>query len=187
MNEFIDSLGYAMVFSTLDFNQGYWKVEMVPDDLDKATFTSCDGLFRLWRIPFGLKNALGTYQRVIDIIMSTARWKYALVYLDAIVLSSTPPSHHFSHVRKVLTLLLSAGMTLLFTNVFFIRSFIDYLVHVNYPVKLSVANRTLNAISGMKSSGTSTHLRLFFGPLQRIQSLRTQLCAYGEFINGQAP
>lgn len=61
MDECIDSLRSAKIFSTLDANSGYWKIEIDPRDRDKTTFTSHHGLYRFVRMPLGLKNAPETF------------------------------------------------------------------------------------------------------------------------------
>jgi len=45
MEDCIDSLGYARVFSTLDCNAGYWQIPMAPDDIDKTAFTCHMGTY----------------------------------------------------------------------------------------------------------------------------------------------
>jgi hypothetical protein len=57
LDECIDSLGDAVIFSTLDTNSGYWQVSMHSDDRDKPTFTCHVDTFRFKRMPFGLRNA----------------------------------------------------------------------------------------------------------------------------------
>lgn len=78
MDECIDSLVDAIIFSTLYVNCGYWQLEIDKSDPDKKTFTSHHGFYRFRRIPFGLKNVPGTFQRSIDVILSTVKWQYAL-------------------------------------------------------------------------------------------------------------
>lgn len=85
MNEWIDSLGVPKVFTKLIEICGHWQVEIDEQERNKTTFTSQHGLYRFIRIPFELKNAPDTFQLVIDVIISTARWKYALVYINYIV------------------------------------------------------------------------------------------------------
>jgi hypothetical protein len=75
MDECIDSLGDANVFTTLDCNSGYWQIPVHPEDRDKTTFTSHYGIYRFLRLPFGLRNAPVTFQRAIDIILSGVKWK----------------------------------------------------------------------------------------------------------------
>lgn len=55
-------------------------------------------------MPFGFNNAPGTFQRAIDVILSTARWHYAFLYLYYIVVLSHYPQRHIEHVRSVLAL-----------------------------------------------------------------------------------
>jgi hypothetical protein len=85
MDECIDSLGEAVIFTTLDCNSGYWQIPVHPADREKTTFTSHFGMYQYLRLPFGLRNALATFQRTLDIILSGIRWKTCLVYLDDVI------------------------------------------------------------------------------------------------------
>jgi Reverse transcriptase (RNA-dependent DNA polymerase) len=105
MDECIDSLGDAVVFTTLDCNSGYWQIPVHPEDLDKTTFTSHYGIYRFLRLPFGLRNAPATFQRAIDIILSGVKWKTCLVYLDDVIVFSSSRQAHLQHVNEALTLL----------------------------------------------------------------------------------
>lgn len=42
-------------------------------------------MYRFNRMPFGLKNAPGTFQRTTDIMLASAKWQYAIVYLGHII------------------------------------------------------------------------------------------------------
>jgi Reverse transcriptase (RNA-dependent DNA polymerase)/Retroviral aspartyl protease len=69
MDECLDSLGEAGIFTTLDCNSGYWQIPVAPEDRDKTAFVSHEGLYRFIRMPFGLVNAPATFQRSIDLIL----------------------------------------------------------------------------------------------------------------------
>ena len=105
MDECIDSLGGAEVFSTLDSNSGYWQVDIPMEDRDKTVFVTNNGLFQYTRMPFGLRNAPETVQRSMYIVLSSVKWQFALVYLDDIVIFSPNPRTHVEQLDKVLTLL----------------------------------------------------------------------------------
>jgi Reverse transcriptase (RNA-dependent DNA polymerase) len=82
MDECLDSLGEVVGFPTLYFNSGCLKIPVDPADREKTAFTSHFGVYKFRRLPFGLRNAPGTFQRVIDIILSVVKCKTCLVYLD---------------------------------------------------------------------------------------------------------
>ncbi|GFW96321.1 retrovirus-related Pol polyprotein from transposon 297 [Trichonephila clavipes] len=52
--------------STLDLKSGYHQVEVNPADQDKTAFVCPFGTFRYKRMPFGLRNAAATFQRLMD-------------------------------------------------------------------------------------------------------------------------
>lgn len=79
---------------------------------------------------FGLKNTPSTFQRVIKVIFSTVRWRFALVYLDYIIMFSNTPEEHLTHLRYVWTLFSEAGVTLKLKKCLLFTDRIDYLGHV---------------------------------------------------------
>ena len=123
MDECMDSLGDATVFTTLDCNSGYWQVEIAKEDRDKTTFASHSGLYRFLRMPFGLKNAPATFQRAVDIIVSRVKWETALVYFDDVIVYLRTVTEHMAHVREVLRLLHTEGVSLKLAKYTFFRHF----------------------------------------------------------------
>lgn len=73
MDECIDTLRDAKIFSTLGANSSYWQIEVHKSDLEKTKFTSHHGLYKLTRMPFGLCNAPATIQRVMNIVLSAVK------------------------------------------------------------------------------------------------------------------
>ena len=81
----LDALAGAKLFSTLDLASGYWQVEMDPHDAEKTAFCTRYGLYQ-WRVmPFGLCNAPSTFERLMEKVLSGLQWKIALLYLDDII------------------------------------------------------------------------------------------------------
>jgi Reverse transcriptase (RNA-dependent DNA polymerase) len=119
MEECIDSLGDATIFSTLDCNSGYWQIPVHPDDPAKTTFTSHEGLYRFLRMPFWLRNAPATFQRFVDITLAGFTWNICLVYLDDIIIFSKTKKEHLEHLDAVLHRLYRAGLSLNLKNVIF--------------------------------------------------------------------
>lgn len=88
IDECIDSSGEALVITELEAPWGYWQRPIKVKDRDKNTFTSLLCTNRYTRISFGLRNALATIQRALNIILSGVRWKTCLVCIIGVVMFS---------------------------------------------------------------------------------------------------
>jgi transposase InsO family protein len=163
MDECIDSLGDATIFSTLDCNSGYWQIPVHPEDRDKTTFTSHEGLYRFLRMPFGLTNAPATFQRMVDMILAGLTWKSCLVYLDDIIVFSASLEEHVHHLDEVLERLYRAGLSLKLPKCHFGKDTVSYLGHVIRPGKLAVAEKNTIALRSVLPPATQSELRSFLG------------------------
>ena len=112
MDDCIDFLGDAKVFSTLDFNSRYWQIPVADEDRDKTTFVCHEGAYRYIRLFFGLSNAPATLQQAIDLILVGLKWKSCLVYLYDIIVFSKSAGEHVEHLREVVAALLVVGVSL---------------------------------------------------------------------------
>ncbi|KAE9216132.1 hypothetical protein PF005_g9177 [Phytophthora fragariae] len=82
-------------------------------DRDKTAFVTRQGLFRFMRMPFGLANAPGTFQRMVDAVLRGLTWQTCLVYLDdVIVFSRGGVGQHVVELAMVLERLSNAGLSL---------------------------------------------------------------------------
>lgn len=73
MEECIDTLSEAKIFNTSDCKSGYWQTSIEEEDREKTSFLPYHGIFRFASMQFGLTKAPGTFQRAIDIILSSVR------------------------------------------------------------------------------------------------------------------
>ena len=163
MDECIDSLGEANVFTTLDCNSGYWQIPVAAKDQDKTTFTCHEATYRYKRMPFGLTNAPATFQRTLDITLSAFKWKSCLVYLDDVIVFSRDLKSHFTHVEAILETLSETGITLKLAKCRFFTDTVKYLGHVIRPGTLEVDEVATAALTKAKPPKTQTELRSFLG------------------------
>ena len=163
IDDCLDSLGDAQIFTTLDCNAGYWQAPVAPEDRDKTTFTSYLGTYRYVCMPFGLRNAPAALQRALDIILSEVRWQTCPIYLDDVIVFSKDSETHLRLVKEVLRLLRRTGVALKLRKCSFFQPKVYYLGDVITPGKLSVAVDNSNAFAKVVFPRTVTQLRSFLG------------------------
>lgn len=110
--EALRDIGTAKVFSTIDLKSGYWQVPMADESKAITAFSTPDGSAYQFRVmPFGLKNAPGTFQRMMTQEVLTGYLRmFVLVYLDDIVVYSSTPEEHLYHLRLVFERLAQYGL-----------------------------------------------------------------------------
>ncbi len=62
VDELLDRLGTARIYSTLDLTKGYWQIPLSPLSKEKSAFTTPFGLHQFVTLPFGLFGGPATFQ-----------------------------------------------------------------------------------------------------------------------------
>ena len=163
MDECIDSLGEAKVFSTLDAYSGYWQLPIKEEDKPKSAFVCHAGTFQYRRMPFGLTNAPASFQRALDLILSRFKWKTCLIYLDDVIIYSKSMEEHIDHVDEVLRCLSAAGVTLKIKKCKFFTSTVEYLGHIIKPGQLEIDRTNTQSLREAEPPTNKSELRSFLG------------------------
>jgi hypothetical protein len=109
IDDLLDSLGGAYWFTTLDLASGYWQVAMHPEDIEKTAFITTHGLYEFLIMPFGLNNASGTFQRLMNWVLKDFIGIFVVVYLyDVIIYTKGSFELHIDQIQQVFQVLRNA-------------------------------------------------------------------------------
>jgi cleavage and polyadenylation specificity factor subunit 1 len=127
MLDFADRLTGCTVFSKIDLRKGYWQVPVEPGDVPKTAVATPFGLFEFLRMPFGLRNAGSSFQRMMDRVI--AGLPFAYVYLDDLRVASVGTPNHLLHLQQVFERLRAFGLVISLEKCSFCVPAFDFLGH----------------------------------------------------------
>lgn len=99
VNDLTNDLAGCKVFSKLDLVNAFHQIPMAREDQMKTAITTPFGMFIYKRMPFGLRNASQTFQRLIDTALQGL--PFAKAYIDDILVSSRDVLEHRNHLKQV--------------------------------------------------------------------------------------
>ena len=103
IGESLDRLGRAKRFTQLDLTNAYHRMRICEGDEWKTAFKTRYGHFEYQVMPFGLSNALATFQGYVNKILAKNLDIFVVVYLDDILIHTKDPGQpHVEAVRWVL-------------------------------------------------------------------------------------
>ena len=118
------------VFSTLDLAWGYWQIPMHPDSVEKTAFVTEEGQYEWLVMPFGLKNAPSTFQRIIKNFLKPFVGRGVENYLDDIVVYTDSINEHEQLLRELGNAFKMANLRLRREKRHFFQSEISILGHL---------------------------------------------------------
>ena len=108
----VDATAGHELLSFMDTFFGYNQISMDPVDQEKTSFITGQGTYCYRVMPFGLKNAGATYQRLVNMMFQKQIGTTMEVYIDDMLVKSTTAELHIAHLFEAFQILREYNMKL---------------------------------------------------------------------------
>ena len=160
----LDSLSGAVIFTSLDLKSGYWQVELDEDSIPLTVFTVGPlGFYECLRMPFLLTNAPATFQRLMENCLGDLHLDWCIIYLDDIIVYSKMPEEHIKRLTGVFEKLSKAGLKLKLSKCEFFKERISYLGHIISRDGIETDPKKIASVKHWPRPKTVTQARKFLG------------------------
>ena len=100
IDQLVDSIAGHQLLSFMDAFSGYNQIRMDEADQEKTSFITSQGLFCYKVMPFGLKNAKATYQRLVNHMFRPQIGRNVEVYVDDMLVKSLDEEKHLDDLKE---------------------------------------------------------------------------------------
>lgn len=163
IDELLDDLAGATIFTSLDLRAGYHQIRMRPEDEHKTAFKTHHGHYEFRVMSYGLTGAPATFQGVMNTVLSPLLRKGVLVFIDDILIYSATLTEHVQLLRQVFQLLTEHQLKVKRSKCSFAQSSLIYLGHVISHAGVSTDPKNILAVQRWPVPTNVKEVRGFLG------------------------
>ena len=161
IDEMYAKLKGAKVFSTIDLRSGYHHITLDKSSRAKTAFVTPFGKYEFLMVPFGLAQAPAYFQLLMNKVLKGL--KFAMTYLDDIIIFSENELQHLEHLEIVFSHLREAGLKMKCSKCDFFKSEIHYIGHLISPEGISPLPNKLDCLRHMPVPKDVKEIKQFLG------------------------
>ena len=161
IDEMYVKLKGAKVFSTIDLRSSYHHIMLGKSSRAKTAFVTPFGKYKFFMVPFGIAQAPAYFQLLMNKVLKGL--KFAMTYLDDIIIFSENELQHLEHLKIVFSHLREAGLKMKHSKCDFFKSEIHYLGHLISPEGISPLPNKLDCIKHMPALKDVNEIKQFLG------------------------
>lgn len=159
----LSHLGNSKFFSALDLSSGFHQIPMDNDSKKYTAFSTPEGHFHYNRMPFGLKNAPATFQRMMDRALNGLIGKHCFVYLDDVIVFGRTIQEHNKNLATVLHRLSELRLKLQPDKCEFLKPELEYLGHVISKDGVKPNPNKIKSVKEFRQPRNPTEIKQFLG------------------------
>ncbi|XP_052723719.1 uncharacterized protein LOC108344536 [Vigna angularis] len=163
IDDLLDQLHGASVFSKIDLRSGYHQIRVKEGDIQKTAFRSRYGHYEYVVMPFGVTNAPAVFMDYMNRIFRPYLDKFVVVFIDDILIYSKSCEEHEEHLRLVLGVLRERELYAKLSKCEFWMKEVQFLGHVVSAGGISVDPAKVRTVLEWESPRSVTEVRSFVG------------------------
>ena len=176
IDQLVDATVGHSQMSFLDAFQGYHQIPLALDDQEKTAFVTPIGNYHYKVMPFDLKNAGSTYQRMMTRMFESLLGKNMEIYIDDMVVKSKKVSEHLGDLQVVFEILRSYKLRLNASKCSFGVGSGKFLGYMVTHRRIEVNPDLIKAITNMRTPRNP----------KEVQKLTGMVAALNRFISRSA-
>jgi hypothetical protein len=163
IDDLMDQLVGARVFSKIDLRSGYHQIKVKDEDIQKTAFRTRYGHYEYNVMPFGVTNAPGVFMEYMNRIFHAYLDLFVVVFIDDILIYSKSEEEHAEHLRVVLQVLKENKLYAKLSKCEFWLYEVSFLGHIISGNGIAVDPSKVDAVSHWETPKSVTEVRSFLG------------------------
>ncbi|XP_045791768.1 uncharacterized protein LOC123886495 [Trifolium pratense] len=163
IDDLMDQLVGACVFSKIDLRSGYHQIRVKTEDIPKTAFRTRYGHYEYSVMPFGVTNAPGVFMEYMNRIFHSFLDKFVVVFIDDILVYSKSEEEHKEHLRIVLQVLKEKKLYAKLSKCEFWLKEVSFLGHVISSGGIAVDPAKVDAVLQWGMPESVFEIRSFLG------------------------
>ena len=164
IQEALESMVGLVHFLSMDFKSGFWQIKMAPGSQQYMAFmVGNHGFYEFTPMPFGLCNALATFQHLMQNTLGELNLAYCVIYLDNVIVFGRTKEEHLERLHVVFERFLEFNLKLKPSKCSFFQSEIVYLAHHISWRGILPSGENVRAMQEFPMPETYMQVRVFCG------------------------
>ncbi|UYV67824.1 hypothetical protein LAZ67_5002149 [Cordylochernes scorpioides] len=172
----LDKLANAKIYSRADFSSAYWFIEISPPDRNLLSFVTLEGQYNFKRLPYGIKIGPQVCERAVSQILQRNRLGFIAHYFDDFIIFSNSIEEHLDHLQQFFDMCNRENFRLNYNKCDFFKTTIEFLGYTISSGTYTPLVKNLDVINAIKVPTSVKSLQSFLGSIN----------VYNKFIKDHA-
>ena len=182
IEEQLEAMAGAKVFTTLDLTKGYHQLVLHPASKPITAFSTPEGLYQWKVLPLGMKTAGAVFQRVMDQIMGDLQPRCVSVYIDDITVYSPSLEQHLADLDEVFARLEAANLKVSVDKTKLAKESVLVLGHIVSATGIRPNPNRVQGLAKMTRPRCAKEVRQFVGAVNFYRRFIPSCSTIGESL-----